>query len=622
MKRIKELIFVLIMFVILPKDVYASEKYSIGDFVYYDPILTRRCDYTNYWTPYNQNSTCYRFVVLSTDNIGSETKLKIMLDHDVGYGTYDNYKVILDSGTKNWTRYNGEVDIIDEETIYKVMKLSQKPTLDSISVNGGVALGFLKTNSLYTINKKQYSNYGYWSKNHYEKDNNYIYTVTEYANNRLVEKNNKRGVRPVIVVDKKDVIKHPEMRNIDSIIASAVEYKYKHINKRFGNYYYKQLQGFTLAKDKLVFHASNNSTPNMGLLSTYNGKSYQTSYKNDYSTTAHGNDMTYNSNTNKVLLLVDKEIYEYNGDTITYEKRYTTSDKGDLLYTALGYDGKHDHYYALSGTVLYVLTNKFEKIYSFDITALGIYQGLEYHNGYIYMTTAEYTCPNKYQLYCNQKKYSSIVYVYNAKFNNDGTPTKDFGKLVEKLYVDKAIGELESVSFNTDQIILGYATQSVDSTYSFKFYSFPYGKIMYQPDYTINYNEAVDKKIITISSNEELKSIDGWTISSDLKTLTKEVVGNTASTSINICDLYNNCKMETIKEFVFEEKPILEGEDSNIIDTELEETKDETTEETEISEKQDVEQNIYIIILILILTLIVLVYIIYKWRKKNSKISI
>ena len=146
---------------------------------------------------------------------------------------------------------------------------------------------------------------------------------------------------------------------------------------------------------------------------------------------------------------------------------------------------------------------------------------------------------------------------------------------------------------------------------------------MHQPDYTINYNEAVDKKIITISSNEELKSIDGWTISSDLKTLTKEVVGNTASTSINICDLYNNCKMETIKEFVFEEKPILEGEDSSIIDAELEETKDETTEETEISEKQDVEQKIYIIIILtLILILIVLVYIIYKWRKKNSKISI
>ena len=617
MKKIRELLFILIIFIILPKDVYASEKYSIGDFVYYDPILTKTCDYTSYWTPYNQNSTCYRFIVLTTDDTSSDTTIKIMLDHDVGYGTYDNYKTILNSGTKDWVRYNGKVDIIDEDTIYKTMKLSQKPTLENISVNGGVTLGFLKTNSLYIINKKQYSNYGYWSKTNYEKDNNYIYTVTEYANNRLVEKNKQRGVRPVIVVDKKDVKKHPEMKNIDSIIASAEEYKYKHINQTFGNYYYKQLQGFTLAKDKLVFHASNNSTPNMGLLSTYNGASYQMSYKNDYSTTAHGNDITYNSNTNKVLLLVNKEIYEYNGDTITYEKRYTTRDKGDLLYTALGYDSKHDHYYALNDTVLYVLNSKFEKIYSFDITALGIYQGLEYHNGYVYMTTAEYTCPNKYQLYCNQKKYSSIVYVYNAKFNNDGTPSKDFGKLVEKLYVDKAIGELESVSFNNNQMILGYATQGVDSIYSFKFYSFLYEKVMYQPKYTVNYNEEADRKIITISSNEELKSIDGWTISSDLKTLSKEVLENTASTRINICDLYNNCKIETIKEFIFEEKPTPEGEDNNIIDTE-EETNNETMEESEISEKLDIEPKIYIIIPILI----IIVYIIYKFRKKNSKISI
>ena len=110
------------------------------------------------------------------------------------------------------------------------------------------------------------------------------------------------------------------MTNIDSLITNGEEYKYKHINQTFENYYYKQLQGFTLAKDKLVFHASNNSTPDMGLLSTYHGASYQTLYKNDYNTTAHGNDMTYNSNTNKLLLLVNKNIFEYNGDTITYEK--------------------------------------------------------------------------------------------------------------------------------------------------------------------------------------------------------------------------------------------------------------------------------------------------------------
>ena len=618
MKNLKYLIIMLILFIMLPANIYASEVYSIGNFVYYDPISTKSCDYTNYWTPYNQNTTCYRFIVLETDDASTKSTLKIMLDHDIGNSTFDNYKALLEKETSSWSRYTGEIDIIDEDTIYKVMKLNEKPTLDNISVNGGVALGFLKTNSLYIINKKQHSYYGYWSKNLYENDNNYVYTVTEYASNRLVEKNKERGVRPVIIINKTNIKNHPEMTNIDSLITSAKEYKYKHINQTYGNYYYKQLQGFTLTKDKLVFHASNNSTPNMGLLSTYSGVDYQTSYKNDYNSTAHGNDITFNSNTNKVLVLVNKEIYEYNGDTLNYEKKYTTLDKGDLLYTALGYDNKHDHYYALYGTRLFVLNNKFEKIYSFDITTLGIYQGLEYHNGYIYMTTAEYTCPNAYQLYCLQNKYSSIVYVYNAKFDNDGMPSKDFGKLVEKLYVSKPIGELESVSFNNDQIFLGYATQSTDSTYSFKFYSFPYEKIMYQPKYSISYKDEAEKKIITISSNEELKNIEGWTTSSDLKTLTKEVVENTASTNVNICDLYNNCKKETIKELVFEEKPPLEGEDDIITDIEQEEPKDETQEipeDSKIPENPDTGQKIYVIILILT----TVVYMIYRYQKQMSE---
>lgn len=614
MNKLRHLVFAIVLFVILPSNIYASEVFSVGDFVYYDPTSTNTCDYTNYWTPYNQKSTCYRFVVLTTNDTSSNSTLKIMLDHDVGYGTFDNYKTILENGTKNWSRYNGEIDIIDEDTIYDTMKLNEKPTLDNVSVNGGVALGFLMTNTMYISNKVKYSNYGYWSKNIYEEDNNYVYTVTEYASNRLVEKNKERGVRPVIYIDKTELKKHPDMTNIDSLITNGEEYKYKHINQTFENYYYKQLQGFTLAKDKLVFHASNNSTPDMGLLSTYNGASYQTLYKNDYNTTAHGNDMTYNSNTNKLLLLVNKNIFEYNGDTITYEKKYTT----DLLYTAIGYDSKFDHYYALYENRILVLNNKFEKLYSFDIMALGIQQGIEYHNGYIYMTTAEYTCPNKYQLYCNQKKYSSIVYVYNAKFNNDGTPSKDFGKLVEKLYVDKAIGELESISFNNNQIFLGYATQSTDSIYSFKFYSFPYEKIMYQPKYTINYKEETNKKIITISSNEELKNIAGWTISNDLKTLTKEIVDNTPSTSINVCDLYDNCKKETIKELTFEKIPT-SGDDENKndlpSDIEIGESKDETPEDIEIPKNPDTGQKMYIIVLILT----AVIFLIFRYQKKISE---
>ena len=76
--------------------------------------------------------------------------------------------------------------------------------------------------------------------------------------------------------------------------------KIKNIEKK--NLIYKQLQGFTFTKDKLIFHSSNNDDRKHGILYIYNSPDFKKNYKIKYGTTGHGNGMTFNNKTNKFLI--------------------------------------------------------------------------------------------------------------------------------------------------------------------------------------------------------------------------------------------------------------------------------------------------------------------------------
>lgn len=305
-------------------DVFASDVYKLDDFVYFDPISNSPCNETNYWTEYNKNTTCYCFIVLNANDTSSSSTLKIMLDHNVGISNYANYKTVLKEKTSDWTGYDGTIDIIDEDTIYELLRLDKKPNLVNLneqSVNGGNINYYFTINSLYQING-QYS-YGFWSKDIYEDNQNYVYTITENGNNRLVLKTHTRGVRPVITVNKSLLTKSSDLTNISSLIENAKEYKYKASTQEYNGYVYNHLQGFTVANNKLIFHSVNSSDTSNGLISVYNGTNYTNLYQTDYRETGHGNDMTYNSQTNKILLVGPNsysDIYQYNANTLSYEK--------------------------------------------------------------------------------------------------------------------------------------------------------------------------------------------------------------------------------------------------------------------------------------------------------------
>lgn len=593
----KKVIFILIVFMLFITSVNALdeyEKYNINDFVYFDPISNNKCDETNYWTIYNQNTTCYRFVVLENNDSSRNRSLKIMLDHNIGFDVFDNYQSVLEEGTKDWIRYTNTIDIIDENTVYNLMKLSSKPEItedqSKISVKGNVAFYFLSINSLYYYDGKRMNGYGYWTKDTYEKDSSYAYVVTEYANNRLVSKTQKLGIRPVLIIDKQLLTKG-KIPIID--ITNSLDknyYSYKSANKsKSWNIKYKQLQGFTVVNDKLVFYSSNKSKPNNGLLFTYNDSNYSSLYKLDATDGGHGNDLTYNSKTNKVLLVGPNsysEIYEYNGDTLNFEKKYTMST---VKFSSIAYDDINDYYFGASAKKAYVLDNNFNILYSFDMPSIETSQGMEYYNGYLYNTVFEFgTCPNAYQIYCPGEKYSGYIEVYNAKIDSQGNPDQDFGRLVEKIYIGTGIGEIESVSFSGNKMYIGFAAHSFDSTNVYKFYTIDINKVT--PASTINYSITAtgtqEEYMINLISDEELISVNGWILSDDNKTLSMNGISTDTNITVNICNRFNYCQNVSfdINDYITKIPVVEEPQNTTVV------KKDKTNQKTESNGKVENKQ--------------------------------
>ena len=107
-------------------DVYTVFK--LNTFFFFDPISNKRCNEKNYWTPFDQSTTCFRFVSITDNDTDKNNTIRIMLDHNIGMSNFSDYKNILKQKTSNWTRYKGEIDIIDEPTIFRLMKYLDKPT--------------------------------------------------------------------------------------------------------------------------------------------------------------------------------------------------------------------------------------------------------------------------------------------------------------------------------------------------------------------------------------------------------------------------------------------------------------------------------------------------------------
>lgn len=551
MKKSKLLIFLFLMFAVTDVKATENKEYRVGDYVYYNPVNQTTCNYKKYWTTTNQKETCYRFLVIE-DSKASNTTVKVMLNHNYINDTYNNYKTQLNNIKSSWTRYQGNMNIISEDEVYSLMKLSKKPgfnsdgTAESIHTSSGATLLALRENAQYFIDGKRYNTAGFWTNTSHEKNSSYAYSVTEYGNNRPLLKTEKRGIRPVITLNKSDVTDDKTKVNLQLSEFS----NYQFLDNNFDGCIYKQMQGFTMANDKLFFYSSNNSNPTKGILFGYGEKGYKTQLGYLYGNMGHGNDMTYNSKTDKILLVGPDEyetVWEFTPSTFQNGASRVIKIKEILgsAISAIGYDKLDDRYFVRAYGSALVTDSSFAKTKdSFPISHTETGQGLDYNNGYLYVTSFEIgetaKCPGTYQVYCYDEEDSGTIYVYNAKYNSDGTPSPYFGTLVARYKTPTGLGEIETVSFKDNKMYLGYASKKYDSTNTYKIYTTT-TNVLQSPTYSIKYTGGT----AIITSKEDIKPVSDWTLSSDKKTLSKTLTSS--DKSVKICDRYGNCKDETLK---------------------------------------------------------------------------
>ena len=199
----KKLLF-LILLLIFPSIVFATanKDYKIGDYVYFDPINNKTCTYNNYWTINSKNSSCYRFLVIKNSQSSSDT-IKLMLDHNYKNVVFNDYQSTLDQIKKEWTKYSGSVTILSEDDIVTLLKLSKKPAVgESIKNDQGSSFNSLADNSLYYMQGVETNLAGFWTSSKVDGNDSYAYSITTSGNNTPVEITKKRGIRPVITVDK------------------------------------------------------------------------------------------------------------------------------------------------------------------------------------------------------------------------------------------------------------------------------------------------------------------------------------------------------------------------------------------------------------------------------------
>ena len=557
------------------------EAYAWGEWVYYDPVNHSSCNESNYWTPFSQNTTCYRWFLIEEDS-SSQSTLKLILDHNLTTSTWDNLQNTLSSSTNDWTGINN-IAIMTESQARIAMQIQNQdpPTLSSdgagsytsssISPTGstGVSLKLyrLATSSLYFNNGARYTTGGFWL-NDYTTDPNgekWGYEITEYGNNKLAKANGARGVRPIIVLPKNatGLTHESSPKNISN---NASTY-YESGQISYNSNTFSQLQGFTFAGNNLIFFANNDNSSSSGLVSNINSSGGVAGRK-FLEGAGHGNDMTYNTKTGQVLLTGPNsygEIWALDKNTLEPDQGATiNSNQIGFKSSVIGYDEFHNYLVLSRGLTAYIIDSNYNTLYTIDMPHDATPAGIEYHNGYIYQASWEsVACRNHnigvyklgYQMYCSSLPGttdvkgggSSIINVYNAKLNSDGTPSAGFGRRVKKLIIPYAtkFGELETVSFNDDKMYLGFSSRYQDyygsNSNLFRFYSFASSSFANALGVSVSYIDSADSTTVVISSDDGLESLSGYTLSNDNRQLSKTVQSNTISVSPTVCDHYNNC---------------------------------------------------------------------------------
>ena len=147
-----------------------------------------------------------------------------------------------------------------------------------------------------------------------------------------------------------------------------------------------------------------------------------------------GNDVTYNSKTNELIILGDKKAY------ILDAKTFKEKDSIDLekKYSGIAYDEKKDGYILVEKTKITIADNNFKEQSSFKIDHDYTPESLAIKGNNIY-----FACYNK-------KTGENIIFIYNK----EGKKQNIF--LIPKSFNGVEYGSLENISFNGNKMILQF----------------------------------------------------------------------------------------------------------------------------------------------------------------------
>ena len=434
-------------------------EFNLSTFFFFYSVSNEPCNDKNYWTPFDNTTTCFRWISITYPDSNASNTIKIMLDHNIATSNFYDYEKILKAKTSNWSRYKDSIDIIDETIIFNLMNYTSKPNKTS-KVIPSLIVNPYSSQSFNIYEGKVINENGYWTKTSYDEDSSYA--IDYNGNNEVIQKSSIYGIRPVINIKKSLLTIGPGVIEITDIIKNSSYIYYQCDENLYDGYKYEVLQGFTVSKDKIFFMSSNNNNPEKGVMYSYKLNDIENLYKKDYSNTGHGNGMTYNSKTGKVLVLGYYGVCEYNEETLEREKDYNRPNYPG--YSAIGYDYDEDLYIGRANhRIFFANSTTMKKLYEYGTFTFETTQDLEYYNGYIFDCASDFGLPHPYQVYSFYPGYE-LIYVYDAKFDKDHKPTKNFGRLISR-FIIKGLGELESISFRDGKIYFGFGKKGYNFYY-------------------------------------------------------------------------------------------------------------------------------------------------------------
>lgn len=203
-----------------------------------------------------------------------------------------------------------------------------------------------------------------------------------------------------------DALERSELTNLDltKVMSYSIDSGYRYV------------EGGTVTDKYIVLLEINNESNNT-LMKIIDKDTYKTEKVITDYCFSHANDMTYNKDDNKIVIvsgLGEKRIYVLNASTFKLEKTIITP----RVYSSIGYDDIGKNYILRSGKTAYITDRYFNEIDSFKMSKENLTpQGLEVHDGKIYYVCYEAGASTNYQAKYTGvlKPNENVIVVYDLK---------------------------------------------------------------------------------------------------------------------------------------------------------------------------------------------------------------